>query len=341
MAAAVAQSHAATPFVTEGNEPAVDRTTCTPAGLQEALDSYGWVFHVGPFSVGRDGVDIRPQLKFGGQVGNFSAEVGMGDVRDGLRFDSGVKAFVEAEGAGCTLDELHGSIRRQLSAKAACLGTAVGRAASSERVDEVLEVAGRMLSSSADGLGSRTDDIARALGFDVLEVDRMLAGETAPQSEASGSGDRPAQQAPMTLKVRASTGLNVSCQMCLGWANTTGYHMVGLGAKATAGVSAGGMVFAGCHHSGVGVKVVLGVSNFTLEYTFPCATRCGRSAKEQAAVESQAPAPVEQPEAPPAAEQPAASGEGGAGNGPPADSWQVVDETAEQDAAADLQTAKA
>jgi len=233
------------------------------------------VVYLGPLSVGRDGVDVRPQLKFGGQVGNVVAEVGVGDVRDGLRFDSGMRAFAEAEGSGHSLEELHADVRRRLGENAASVGSAIGAVTNSTRVDEVFEAAGRILSSSAKGLGSRTDEIARALGVDVADFERALGGEAAgaaaPAGEAPGSGETTlaAERPLMTLKMRASTGLGASCQMSLGWCDTSGYRMVGLGMEAVALVATGGNLFAGRHSSGVGVKVVLGISNFTLEYTFP------------------------------------------------------------------------
>lgn len=259
----------------EGKEAMVDLRSCTSAGLQAALNSYGWVVHLGPLSVGREGVDVRPQLKFGGQVGNVVAEVGLGDVRDGLRFDTGMRAFAEAQGSGHSLEALHADARRRLGENAASLGSAIGAVTNSTRVDEVFEAAGRILSSSASGLGSRTGEIATALGVDAADFERALAGEAAgaaaPANEAPDSGETTlaAEGPPMTLKVRATTGLGASCQMSLGWCDTSGYHMVGLGAVAVTLVATGGSLFAGRHSSGVGVKVVLGISNFTLEYTFP------------------------------------------------------------------------
>ncbi|CAK0877491.1 unnamed protein product [Prorocentrum cordatum] len=257
--------------VLEGKEAMADHWSCTPSGLQAALDSYGWVMHLGPFSVGRNGVDVKPQLKFGGQVGNVVAEVGMGDVRDGLRFESGVRAFAEAEGSGHSLEELHADVRRRLGENAASMGSAIGAMANSAKVDEVLEAASRVLGSSAKGLGSRTGEIARRLGVDAADLDRTLAGEAASGGEANLGGERP----PMTLRVRASTGLGASCQVSLGWCDTSGYHMVGLGMEAVALVSTGGNLFAGRHRSGVGLKILLGVSNFMLEYTFPGARPAG------------------------------------------------------------------
>jgi len=198
-----------------------------------------------------------------------------------------VKAFAEAQGSGRSLEELHADVRRRLGDKASSLGSAVGAAASSEKVDKALEAAGRILSSSAKGLGSRTGEIATALGVDTADLDSMLAGQ-ASGNEAAGTGEhgggaRGAEDPPMTLKVRASTGLNVSCQMCLGWCDTNGYHMMGLGAKAVAFLAAGGNLFAGRHKSGVGIKIVLGIGNFTLEYTFPVAKMRQKDAAPAAA----------------------------------------------------------
>lgn len=285
----------------EGTEaPAGRDRRCSPSGLHAALDSYGWVVHLGPLSVGRDGVDVRPQLKFGGQVGNFAAEVGVGDVRDGLRFESGVRAFAEAEGSGHSLEELHADVRRRLSENAAATGSSIRAVMNSSRVEEALEAASRILSSSARGLGSRTDEIARTLGVDVADLDRALQGDTAGVAPPAGyreaaSGSEAVQgteRPPMTLKLRASTGLGVSCQVSLGWCDTSGYHMVGLGMKAVALIATGGNLFVGRHRAGVGLKIVLGISNFTLEYTFPRARVPERASRGDPAAERRSPLPA-------------------------------------------------
>mmetsp|Transcript_98177 Transcript_98177/g.273230 ORF Transcript_98177/g.273230 Transcript_98177/m.273230 type:complete len:86 (+) Transcript_98177:337-594(+) len=45
--------------------------------------------------------------------------------------------------------------------------------------------------------------------------------------------------------------------------------MVGVGGAAKAGLSLGANVFAGRHTSGESAKIILGISNFAFEYTFP------------------------------------------------------------------------
>uniref|UniRef100_A0A7S0A7Y4 Uncharacterized protein n=1 Tax=Pyrodinium bahamense TaxID=73915 RepID=A0A7S0A7Y4_9DINO len=283
----------------------------------DASSGPGWELHLGPLTwrggggQGAQGVELRPQLKLGGQVGNFKVEGGFSDVRDGLRFDWGCKAFAEAEGSGRSLAELHESVRQRI-----CSGTSeassgaasavhnvaqrlgLGHASCTERLGrlwpwqsqqeqpqqpqaqsqqlqqrqelqqplalwagagEALETAGRILGSSGAEAGSRVGQIASSLGVNVADLDHVLSG----RSEAPGNGEL------MTLRVRASTGFGVSAQMCLGWCNTQGYRMLGISSKADAGISMGGDIFAGWHHSGVGIKIVLGLGNFMLEYHFP------------------------------------------------------------------------
>merc|ERR1719491_809144 len=89
----------------------------------------------------------------------------------------------------------------------------------------------------------------------------------------------------MTLKVEADTGFGLSGTACMGWRDTQGYRMVGVGLSGKALVSISGKVFAGRHTSKETAKIVLGVMNFTFEYVFPlrcirarCA-RCGGSGR--------------------------------------------------------------
>lgn len=277
------------------SEPADARRRPAAAAAQEGLDCT-WTVHLGPLSVGSAGVHVRPQLKFGGQVGNLQGGLGLSDLRDGLRFDAGCNAFAEAMGTGHSIRDVHASIREHFEESAVAVGSSVcngaavvgcskgclervlgPRSQAERKLNEALDAAGIILSSSATEIGSRSEEIAKGLGIDTAELERMLAGEVAVGEEAEAE-DRPhdAQSAesrpPMTLRLRASTGVSVSCELCLGWSDTTGYKMAGIGAKATAGVAVGGNLFVGRHVSGVGVKIVVGVGNFTLEYTFPCAT---------------------------------------------------------------------
>lgn len=52
---------------------------------------------MGPLSFGSKGVDVKPQLKVGLQAANVNAELGLGDVRDGLKVVAKAEALVEAQ----------------------------------------------------------------------------------------------------------------------------------------------------------------------------------------------------------------------------------------------------
>jgi hypothetical protein len=73
----------------------------------------------------------------------------------------------------------------------------------------------------------------------------------------------------MDLQVKAHTGFGVCNHVCLGWCDTRGYHMMGVGMEASAMFTAGGHVFAGKHKNGDSLRIILGIMNFTFEYTIP------------------------------------------------------------------------
>merc|ERR1712217_164787 len=125
-------------------------------------------------------------------------------------------------------------------------------------LSDALQVATRVLSTSGSDAYSRLDQIAKSVGVDMPELQHILEGR-----------DVQADSLPITLTVRSSTGMGVSGQMCLGWCDSDGYHMVGVGAKATTMVAMGLEVFAGKHSSGTSIKIILGIGNFTFFYTFP------------------------------------------------------------------------
>jgi hypothetical protein len=220
-------------------------------------------------------------MTFGGQWGLFRAEAGISDVRDGLKFDCNCKAFTEIQGTGHSLDQLHENVRLKLyngvteatpGAGIRSLAEALGWSGAScagscwPGASEALEKAQSTLSSS----GSEMWKIASSLGLKVADLDHMLNGSNDGKDELlHSSGPGADGRAPMKLCIRGSSGMGVSAQMCLGWCDTKGYRMVGVGSKADAGVAAGGSVFAGRHVSGVGLKIVFGVGNFTLFYDFP------------------------------------------------------------------------
>jgi len=267
----------------------------------EAETAAPWELHLGPWTFRAGDVEIRPQMKFGGQVGHFKAEAGFSDVRDGLKFDWGCKAFADAKSTGHSLEELHDNIRLKISNDAAAAGSGAASAITSalhmlgldksscaeklgicgSREAEAiwsgaglaLERAQSLLSDSASEAGSRIGSIAQSLGLNVADLSHVLSGAS---ESAKTEGSNAALDAElMSLRVVASAGLAVSAQMCLGWCDTHGYRMVGAGGKADAGLSMGGEVFAGWHASGVGMRIVLGIGHFSFEYHFPRAVKPG------------------------------------------------------------------
>mmetsp|Transcript_61246 Transcript_61246/g.160995 ORF Transcript_61246/g.160995 Transcript_61246/m.160995 type:complete len:117 (+) Transcript_61246:40-390(+) len=110
------------------------------------------------------------------------------------------------------------------------------------------------------------------LGIPEAQLEKVMAGR------ASGG-------APMSLKVKVSTGIGAGAEVRLGWCDTKGYSMVGVGGDAKAVVNVGANLFAGRHADGTSIKVIVGVSNFTFEYTLPLpkesdATCAGAAAPE-------------------------------------------------------------
>lgn len=242
------------------NAPAqVAETPCNP-----------WVVHLGPFSVGSDGLDVKPQFKLGGQFGCVRADYGIGDVREGLKLDMSLNAQAEAVSNGQSIAELHEGIRQALCVKsdeagkvAQSWGLDMGDlsrgcfSADSGALAQALDTAGKILSTSASGAGSQVTRIAAACSLEVETFRRAL--EEDPPS-------------PMTLRVTASTGFGMNMKLCLGWGDRDGYCMVGVGTRVTTGLTMGGDVFAGKHRSGTSLKILIGVGNFAFEYTVPVRT---------------------------------------------------------------------
>ena len=63
-------------------------------------------------------------------------------------------------------------------------------------------------------------------------------------------------------------GLGITGGVCLGWADTKGFHMVGCRGSVSAAASIGGDIMAGLHHSRKYVKAILGISNVCVELVF-------------------------------------------------------------------------
>mmetsp|Transcript_51984 Transcript_51984/g.111231 ORF Transcript_51984/g.111231 Transcript_51984/m.111231 type:complete len:274 (-) Transcript_51984:217-1038(-) len=218
--------------------------------------SSDWSLHLGPLSLGSEGVSLKPQLKVGGHVKNFKAEAGLSDVRNGLKVSAKAEAEVVFKSKGQNVAELHDNIhcdtpgfREALEAAKQILGATVKKA-----------------EESTSGLAK----LAQALKTDSKTLELLFAGKAPVPGEEAASG-RP----PMALKVKASTGVGAGAEVRLGWCDTDGYHMVGVGGQAAAGISVGCTIFAGRHSEGASVRIILGISNFEFEYTFPVGGKLG------------------------------------------------------------------
>merc|ERR1712034_114092 len=121
---------------------------------------------------------------------------------------------------------------------------------------EALGVARQLMSVGNNASESAVGDIAGALGLERSRLEAVLTGRTHVSQ-------------PMALRVKAAVGVGVDAELCLGWCDTKGYHMMGVGGTVRAGLGLGANVFAGKHTTGTLMKVILGVSNFTFEYTMP------------------------------------------------------------------------
>merc|ERR1712217_254236 len=97
---------------------------------------------------------------------------------------------------------------------------------------DALDMAGRMFSGTSADSYSRLSEIAKALGVDLEDLQKMLEGNAAEPGTKS-----------IKLNVRATTGMGVSGKMCLGWSDSEGYRMIGCGGRATTLVAMGLEVF--------------------------------------------------------------------------------------------------
>jgi len=213
-------------------------------------------------------MDLKPQFKVGGQFGCLSADYGIGDLREGLKFDMSFSAQAQAEAMGQSIEELHKGIQQALCEKAVTAGQAANSwgfgsnglpsdSSDSGALAEALDTVGKILSTSATQASSRVTHLASACGLDVETFKRALEEE--PPS-------------PMTLRAIASTGVGMNLKLCMGWSDLQGYRMVGVGTKLTTGLTLGGDAFAGRHCSGTSLKILIAVSNFAFEYTIPVRT---------------------------------------------------------------------
>lgn len=69
-------------------------------------------------------------------------------------------------------------------------------------------------------------------------------------------------------KVTVRTGFGVDAGVCLGWANTAGYRMLGVKGKLGALAKVGGDLMAGLHRDRGKVKAVIGIGNVLVELVF-------------------------------------------------------------------------
>jgi len=214
----------------------------TPAPVDSG--SSDWQVHLGPLSFGNKGVDLKPQLKVGVDSKNMNADFGLGDVRDGIRLSAKVEAKVDAKSEGRSVKQLHENIR-----------------CDTPGFSKALDIAKGALDAGGNGVAT----MACELGLDIKSLQKVLEG-------CHGCGSfygTPMESEPATLNVKAALAVGASGHVCLGWENTSGFHMVGAGGQAAAAVSLGCNIFVGKHCTGTLVKIVLGIGNFDFEYVLP------------------------------------------------------------------------
>jgi hypothetical protein len=215
----------------------IDHASAPAAAIAPA--SRGWEVNVGALAVGNRGVKLRPKCSIGGHVGNFSAEAGLHDVRDGIHVIAKAGAGISVQATGHSINELHESLQ--------CDTTGIRQA---------LDKSKRIVSSS-------TKSIGKILGMTKEELEGNLQGEDEISQVATP------KRRPMSLKVDAEVNLGMSAHVCLGWTDKEGYRMVGVGADVSCGVDVEGKIFAGRHKSKETAKIRIGVANFTFTYIFP------------------------------------------------------------------------
>lgn len=247
----------------------------TPADDTAGEKSNNWSLHLGPLSLGSQGVDLKPQFKVGGHVRNFKAEAGLSDVRDGLKLAVKAQASLEVTAKGHSVAELHENIQCDTPGFREALVAAQKLLAQGAKDSAALAASG--LAQLAKALKTDTKTLQRLFsGTSEEEVPASAMTAASPDAPPSAPSSSSPGRPPMTLKVKASTGVGASAEVRLGWCDTKGYHMVGVGGKATAGLTAGCTVFAGRHTKGSSVKIILGFSNFQFEYTFPAGGELGK-----------------------------------------------------------------
>lgn len=77
---------------------------------------------------------------------------------------------------------------------------------------------------------------------------------------------RIAEECPVWAKMIVKGGLGVSGAVCLGWANTDGFHMVGIRGAVSVAAGLGADMMVGRHATKPLVKYILGISNICMEF---------------------------------------------------------------------------
>jgi len=197
----------------------------------------------GPLSLDSTGLHVKPQMKVAAECRFAKVEFGVDDLRNGLRFAAKAELRVIAESEGYNKDELHANIK----------STTPGFKQALELVKKILAKKGEV--PEGDEVEPHAERLAASVGMSTDDLDKVLSGHVSKHK--------------MHLKVQADLSAGGSVDARLGWCNTEGYHMVGLGAGAAIGADFSFKLFAGKHKTGKSMKVIIGLSNFTFEYTFP------------------------------------------------------------------------
>lgn len=223
---------------------ASDALTTTKSG-RLANSEPEWELNLGPLALGHKGMELKPQLRVGAKVGNFRADAGIHDVRDGLKVSLKASAILEVIGEGHNIDELHDSIRCETPG-----------------FREAMDSAKALLGRTSNKAGSVISKVSEIIGIGNERLEKLLAGKDEMTKKKHGN-------TPLELKVKGDVGIGVTGAVCLGWCDTKGFHMVGVGGTAAAALAVGVNVFAGKHGDGTCFKLILGLSNFCFEYIIP------------------------------------------------------------------------
>jgi hypothetical protein len=202
-----------------------------------ALSQSTWELNLGPLCLGQHGLSVKPQLMLGAKAWNVKTEFGLHDVRNGLKFNVKTEAFVEILAEGSSLRELHNSI-------------ACDRPGFSDALTKVAWI----LETSSRAGGIALGMIAERLRLSQRHLTRLLNGSS---------------RRKMMLRVLISSGLGLDGELRLGWTDTKGYRMIGVGSGAQLGLNFGASIFAGNHFENTSIKIQISVSNFEFAYVVP------------------------------------------------------------------------